>query len=192
MSKKKQQIILTHGSAFPGDEAKKGLKLGEVLVQHAAEAKDAALHTAIKEATETEEAVLVSFPSKEWVEDKIDKVNAEGINQTITGLQERLTTAEGEIDALQQADINMEAAYKAADDVVRGEFAAADKALETAYKAADSALETAYKAADSALAERITAVEGTYVKNVVANGVTYSPENNVLDLSALVIDGGEY
>jgi DNA gyrase/topoisomerase IV subunit A len=92
---KKQQIILTHGSAAPSAEVVKGLKLGEVLVQHAADAKEVALHTVNKEGDET---ALISFPSKEWVNAEIAKVDAGGINQTITSLGERLTAAEGEID----------------------------------------------------------------------------------------------
>ena len=39
---------------------------------------------------------------------------------------------------------------------------------------------------------RVGTLEGSYVKEVVANGVSYKPEANVLDLSALVIDGGTY
>ena len=53
---KKQQIILTHGNYAPSAEVIKDLKLGEVLVQHAEEAKDAALHTRLKKG---EEKVMV-------------------------------------------------------------------------------------------------------------------------------------
>ena len=52
------------------------------------------------------------------------------------------------------------------------------------------------KNADNALDARVKAVESAYVKKVVVTrGETtheYLPVNNVLDLSALVIDGGEY
>ena len=55
---------------------------------------------------------------------------------------------------------------------------------------------TTRKNADVALDARVKAVEGAYVKKVVVTrGETtheYLPVNNVLDLSALVIDGGEY
>ena len=55
---------------------------------------------------------------------------------------------------------------------------------------------TTRKNADDALDARVKAVEGAYVKKVVVTrGETtheYLPVNNVLDLSALVIDGGEY
>ena len=55
---------------------------------------------------------------------------------------------------------------------------------------------TARANADTALDNRVKAVESAYVKKVVVKRGEetheYLPVNNVLDLSALVIDGGEY
>ena len=161
---KKQQIILTHGTNTPGAEVVKGLKLGEVLVQHAAEAKNAALHTALKEATETEEGVLVSFPSKEWVDSRIAELENGKTLETIAGIDERLTTAEGEIDALQAADTALEAAYKKADAALEDAYKEADAELEDAYKAADGEVRKDFAAADSALDEKIATNAGEIAK----------------------------
>ena len=147
-------------------------------------AADAALETAYKAADTALETKLNEEIAKKATIDALNGVDA------------RLQTAEGEIDALQAADTAMEAAYKAADDVVRGEFAAADTTLKNELNA-----EIAKKATTDALNgvdARLQAVEGAYVKSVVVKNAdgevvqTYTPENNVLDLTDLVIDGGTY
>ena len=88
---KKQQIILTHGTGMPSPDVIKGLKLGEVLVQHAATAEEAALHTVL---TEGENAELVSFPSKTYVDNAIANVDATTINKNIEAVVTRVTTLE--------------------------------------------------------------------------------------------------
>ena len=109
---KKQQIILTHGANRPEGVV---IAKGEVLVQHAAEAKEAALHTVLDDG-----ATLVSFPSKEWVEDAIAAVNAGEMNSTIDSLNTRLEKVEG--DYLKAAD------KKELNDAIDGEADARDKA----------------------------------------------------------------
>lgn len=83
---KKQQIILTHGTNAPENVV---IAKGEVLVQHAVKAEDAALHTVLDNG-----ATLVSFPSKEWVNAEIAKVNADGINGKIDAIDGRVKTIE--------------------------------------------------------------------------------------------------
>ena len=89
----------------------------------------------------------------------------------LAALDERVTVNEKAIESLQKADSDMEAAYKAADDVVREEFAAKDAELKSGYEAGDDAvrsefanadkeLEEAYKAADVELANRLSVIEG--------------------------------
>ena len=148
---KKQQIILTHGTGVPALE---NVKLGEVLVRHAEDAKKAALYT-----PNNSEEAFIEFPSKDWVNAEIAKVDAGGINTTITALQDQ-------VDA-------MDAAYKAADAKIREDFAAADADLKAAYEKADGELEAAFTAADgelnaaiSGLDTRVETLEGTVVTNL--------------------------
>lgn len=75
---KKDQIILTHGTSIPDSSY---ITLGEVLVQHAVNAIDAALHTVLNDGT-----TIVSFPSKEWVRAEIAK-------NFFMGTQEEYNTA---------------------------------------------------------------------------------------------------
>ena len=176
---KKQQIILTHGAMAPTEQAIKDLKLGEVLVQHAADAKEAALHTILEEGNVE---ALVSFPSTAWVDQKIKDVNtaAGQLESTVSALQ---TQVDGIDAAYKAADAAMDAAYKAADTKIREDFAAADTVLEgqitaldarveanegaisglqttvsdmdAAYKAADTAIRGEFAAADTALEGRV-------------------------------------
>ena len=142
---KKQQIILTHGAMAPTEQAIKDLKLGEVLVQHAADAKDAALHTVLEEGNAEK---LVSFPSKEWVDQKIKDVNtaAGQLESTVSALQ---TQVDGIDAAYKAADAAMDAAYKAADTKIREDFAAADTAIRGEFAAADTVLEGQITALDA-------------------------------------------
>jgi hypothetical protein len=121
-----------------------------------------------------------------------DKALKEGYEAADSALDERVTANANAIKDLQAADTTIRGEFAAEDTKIRGEFAAADNVVRGEFAAADKALKEAYEAADSALNERLTTVEGAYVKEVVANGVTYKPEANVLDLSKMVIDGGEY
>ena len=210
---KKQTIILTHGSNEPKNVV---INKGEVLVQHAEFAKDAALWTVLDDGT-----TKVSFPSKDYVdaisetitgtdginkkiegldgrlgtaEGEIDalqaadttirgefaaadtairgdfaaadtalkaelngKIDTKADSTTVNGINERLTTAEGEIDALQAADTTIRGEFAAEDEAIRGEFAAEDEAIRGEFTAADTALETAYKDADTVLEGKITA-----------------------------------
>ena len=146
---KKQTIILTHGKLAPQIAINKG----EVLVQHAEFAKDAALWTVLDDGT-----TKVSFPSKAYVDAISETITGEnGINKKIEGLDGRLGTAEGEIDALQAADTTIRGEFAAADTAIRGEFAAEDEAIRGEFADADTELETAYKAADTVLEGKITA-----------------------------------
>ena len=188
---KKQQIILTHGTAAPSETAIKDLKLGEVLVQHAADAKDAALHTILEEGNVE---ALVSFPSTAWVDQKIKDVNtaAGQLESTVSALQ---TQVDGIDAAYKKADSDMKAAYEAADTAIRGEFAAADTALET--KLNGEIAKKANQADFELLSGRVADVEDTYVstikyKDATGEYVELPVVNNVVDLSGLVIDGGTY
>ena len=152
---KKQQIILTHGSVNPSAEVIKDLKLGEVLVQHADAAVDAQLHTLLKEGSDDAEPVLVSFPSKDYVDAEIAKVDAGGINDTIEGIETRVGAIEK--DYLKAADknelntaIGNEAtARENADNAINAKFGAGigtgenEKTVADAIAAEASARETA-------------------------------------------------
>ena len=152
---KKQQIILTHGTAAPSEKAIKDLKLGEVLVQHAADAKEAALHTILEEGNVE---ALVSFPSTAWVDQKIKDVNtaAGQLESTVSALQ---TQVDGIDAAYKKADSDMKAAYEAADTAIRGEFAAADTVLKNAYEAADSALDAKITVLDGRVEANESAID---------------------------------
>ena len=139
---KKQQIILTHGSAIPSTDVVNDLHLGEVLVQHADDAKDAALHTVIKEG---EVNKLVSFPSKEWVTAEVAAVNAEGINKTVAALQEQ-------VDGINTA-------YQAADKAEKEAREAAVKQLKQADIDLGNELTAAFEGADASLQAEIDALE---------------------------------
>lgn len=127
---KKQTIILLHGNT-PLTTAT-GLTQGELAVYNASSTTESAIYS------KTSGDALVTFPSKDYVDTEINKLNVAGnvsaINQEIADL-------------------------KAADTAIRGEFAAADSAITTAYKAADSAITEAYKAADSAITEAYKAAD---------------------------------
>ena len=148
---KKQQIILTHGTNTPGADVVKGLKLGEVLVQHAAEAKDAALHTTLKEG---EDAVLVSFPSKEWVNAAIDSLKTGDMNTSIEALSSQIEALDA---AYKRADAGLKDAYEAEDKAIREAFAAADKGLKEALEAKDAEIAGTV----SGLSDSLDALEGT-------------------------------
>lgn len=93
---KKQTIILTHGSNAPEGVL---INKGEVLVQHAVKAKDAALWTVLEDGTEH-----VSFPSKAYVD---------AISETIlAALDDRVNANADDIDAIENA-------YKAADEALQ-------------------------------------------------------------------------
>jgi ribosomal protein S9 len=150
---KKQQIILTHGSATPSADVIKGLKLGEVLVQHAADAKEVALHTVNKEG---DSATLISFPSKEWVQDKINSVDAAGIGK-------KITTIEGRLDVIEE-DYLTSADKVAIEEKIGDEYTAENTvAMAIAKEAQDR------KDADTAIEEKIG---GEYTKtNTVAMAI---------------------
>ena len=142
---KKQQIILTHGSTVPASSA---MTLGEVLVQHAINPEDAALHTVLNDGL-----TPVAFPSKEWVAAEIEKVNADGINDTLESLQEQID--------------KMDTAYKKADSDLDKAYKTADEAIISGYTAADAAITSAYTAADAALQGQVDAL-GTRIDTVVS------------------------
>lgn len=99
---KKQTIILTHGNTTPNADL---IQLGEVLVQHAATKTETGLHTV----TEIDgEKTVVTIPSKDWVASEIAKVDAGGINQTITELQTKVNGIESD--------------YKGADEAINEEL----------------------------------------------------------------------
>ena len=131
---KKQTIILSHGSQRPSEEVIKSLKLGEVLVQHAEKAEDAALHTII--GTSGESAQLVSFPSKEYV----DSVATS--NSAVTALDTRLDAAEGKIDTISGAtETNKTNIAKNAEDIAKNAEAIAKNAEDILTKADKSVVE---------------------------------------------------
>lgn len=88
---KKQTIILTHGNYMPGAEVISGLTLGEVLVQHGTGATDTMLHTVYTD--ETNENVLVSFPSTEWVQEKIDSLESGAMAENIERIEKEYKEA---------------------------------------------------------------------------------------------------
>lgn len=108
---KKQQIILTHGTSTPSVDI---ISLGEVLVQHGSTAAEQGLHT-VAEIDGTKK--LITFPSKEWISDEIAKVDAGGINQTITNLQEKVN--------------GIDAAYKQADGEIAADIAEIEGRIAT-------------------------------------------------------------
>lgn len=190
---KKQQIILTHGSGMPSENVLKELKLGEILVQHASDPKEAALHTV---RTEGNAESLVSFPSKEFVEAQIKEAitGTTGVNAAIATLQQQVDNFYNTYTA-ETADIRAD--FAAEDTAIRGEFAAADTALKSELNAEIS--KKANSTDLTTLAGRVTDIENdkTIVKtisykNASGTTVTKSAENNNIDLSDLVIDGGTY
>lgn len=159
---KKHQIILTHGSAIPSTDVVNDLHLGEVLVQHAADAKDAALHTVIKEG---EVNKLVSFPSKEWVTAEVAAVNAEGINKTVAALQEQV---DGINTAYQAADKAEKEEREAAVEQLQKDYKQADADLEEALTAAFEGADASLQASIDALVERADKIEDTAADNLDA------------------------
>ena len=127
---KKQTIILLHGNT-PLTTAT-GLTQGELAVYNASSTTESAIYS------KTSGDALVTFPSKDYVDAEINKLDVAG-----------------NVGAINQEIANL----KAADTAIRGEFAAADSAITSAYKAADSAITEAYKAADSAITEAYKAAD---------------------------------
>ena len=150
---KKQTIILTHGSTIPSAS---GITKGEVLVQHAPSKKDSALHTV------TDDNELVSFPSQDWVNDKITNLNIDNVNSQISSLQTALN--------------KMDAAYKKADGELASAYQAADAAIVTAYGQADVDLK-------NELEGKITKVENDY--NAADQTITGSVNAAVSRIKAL-------
>ena len=162
MSTKKQQIILTHGSSMPQASVIEGLALGEVLVQHAASKEESALHfaTKIKGENDVEEKVLVSVPSKEWVNEQIQAQGIDEISGAVTALEGRVSTNEGKITALE----GTVAEHGTKIEAVEGKVTALegeDAKIREEFAAADAGLKAAYEAADSALGARISTLEGS-------------------------------
>jgi hypothetical protein len=164
---KKQQIILTHGSATPNADVIKGLKLGEVLVQHAADAKEVALHTVNKEGDET---ALISFPSKAYVDDQIANVDASGITAAIAA----------EKTARENAD-------KAINEKIGDGFSSSNtitKAIADETKAREDE--------DTAIKGRL--IDTIEITNTATNKITATKVNNTVtfNFDNMVIDGGTY
>ena len=105
--------------------------------------------TAMDAAYKTADAKVLEDANK-YTDDEIAELNQSlsGTSTNLGALTERVTTAEGEIDALQ-----------AADTTIRSEFAAADKALEEAYEAADATLDGKISANTQAITAEATARE---------------------------------
>ena len=112
---------------------------------------------------------------------------------TDTQLSTAVSTLEGKITAAQNA---------ATTKIVEGTDAGNHLTIETS-TGDDNSVTYTVSLADVASASALTALDGSvstiasnYVKTVqvVSNGTThtYTPVNNVLDLSAMVIDGGTY
>ena len=140
---KKQTIILLHGNQ-PLTTAS-GLTQGELAVYNASSTTESAIYS------KTSGDALVTFPSKDYVDAEITKLNVSGnvsaINQAILDLQ--------------NADNQIRLDFVAADSAITEAYQAADSAIEAAYKKADSDIETAYKAADSALQGQIDDINET-------------------------------
>ena len=154
---KKQQIILTHGSGMPSENVLKELKLGEVLVQHASEAKNAALHTV---RTEGDADSIVSFPSKEYVDDKFNSLNTSitgttGVASQIEGLTGRIEDIEEDyLKASDKTELN---------NLITAETSARTSAI-TNVQNSITAETSARTAADNALDGRINAITEDYLK----------------------------
>ena len=142
---KKQQIILTHGTNTPGADVVKGLKLGEVLVQHGTGATETMLHT-----LDANNGVT-SFPSTAWVENKVTVINgaAEALAQKVANLETSATTLDSKIDTKYG-----EATAYTDDQIValkNGEI----KANTEAIAAAESALTAQIQAVDAKVATKV-------------------------------------
>lgn len=158
---KKQQIILTHGSGMPSENVLKELKLGEILVQHASDSKEAALHTV---RTEGNAESLVSFPSKDYVDAQIAGLKITDVNDTLTSLQ---TQINDEKTARKNADTKIREDFTSADTKIREDFVAADTALKNAYEAADAELDGKIAANTANIktnTDAISAITADYLK----------------------------
>ena len=167
---KKQTIILTHGSTIPSAS---GITKGEVLVQHASNKTDSALHTV------TDDNELVSFPSKEWVNAEIANLNIGNVNSQISGLQTALNNMDA---AYKQADKDLETAYKAADAAIATAFGQADADLKTELEGKITKVENDYKAADQTITGNVNAAVNrikTLEDNYAALDDTYATNNEL-------------
>ena len=118
----------------------------------------------------------------------------------LSGLTTRVETAEGKLTTITADENTSGSILKALKDAKA--YADAQVSAEaTLRENADNALQTNIDAKEdktvvAGINTRLEAVEGAYVKSVktTVNGVekTYTPVDNVLDLSELVIDGGTY
>ena len=117
MAKKRQQIILTHGNGMPSADVIKSLKLGELLVQHATAETETALHTVMNEG---ENAKLVSFPSQDWVQEKIDALKIGDVNSSIESINTQVS--------------NLKTDLEAADQEIRESITAATQTITEAYE----------------------------------------------------------
>ena len=97
----------------------------------------------------------------EAVNSAIDAVQ-DDLDSSVASLRAAISANAGDIADLEGTLADLDAAYKAADTLIRSEFAAADSAL--AEKIA--ALEAAYKAADSALQSAVDGVQANLDKAV--------------------------
>ena len=148
---KKQTIILTHGSSAP-TTATTGYVQGEVLVQHGNDALNTALHTL------DENGNWVTFPSKDWVNTEIGKLEIGSVNGEINALKGRVEITEGEIDALQEFMTETVPGTYATKEQLSGETSARETAISglteiVNTKAAQTDLNTAV--------DRISVIEGS-------------------------------
>ena len=91
----------------------------------------------------------------------IDAVQ-DDLDSSVSALRAAISSNAGDIDDLEEALADLDAAYKAADALIRSEFAAADAELAESI----AALDAACKAADSALQAAIDAVQDNFDKAV--------------------------
>ena len=180
---KKQTIILSHGSQRPSEEVIKSLKLGEVLVQHAEKAEDAALHTII--GTSGESAQLVSFPSKEYV----DSVATS--NSAVTALDTRLDAAEGKIDTISGAtETNKTNIAKNAEDIAKNAEDIAKNAAAIK-KNADDILTKADQSGVTAIDNRLVEAEKTitaHTESISANATAIANAQTAITANAAAIE----
>ena len=145
-----------------------------------------------------------------WLEDHPEEVadinkcigeNATAIANLNTALDAEKAEREDDVEGLNTAIATEKTARENADKAILDKIGAIaeDKTVAETIAEAVAAEKAERQEEDGKLQASINSVsadldvvEAAYVKQVVANGKTYTPENNILDLSEFVVDGGEY
>ena len=212
MAKKKQTIILTHGSLAP-TAATTGFTQGEVLVQHAENSVDTSLYTL------NEQNEWVRIPSKDYIDgqDEVLSGNISALEKQIEDLNKDKADKSTNISVALTGDVTGSGSVSLTGGTISIQAAVADnshthissnitdsisdltKCTTTSAELVQGKVVKAVDVKVDALSETVGTINDSYVNEIVvtntaSNQITATKENHkyTFNFDNMVIDGGTY